>query len=139
MSIADSVPAPALKTTRTPIFPIALVAGLVAIAGSFGPWSTITGAKVSGMEGDGSITLGIAIFAGLLVLVVGMSSRRPRFGAHWFALIAAALVPAIAIIDMADIGSSASGWGIWAVAVGGIVLTLACLLLAAGAMKRPKR
>ncbi len=87
-----------------------------AAIGSAGPWVTLLGVGVSGLEGDGLITLVLALVA------VGATLRRLP------AIVPAACgagILALAALDLRDISAlplAAVGWGLAATAAGGGVL-----------------
>ncbi len=97
-----------------------LLAGAAgAAAGSAGPWVTLLGAGVSGLEGDGLITLVLALVA-VGTTLRGLSRLLPA---------ACGLgIAAVAALDLRDIGDlpiAEPGWGIWLTVAGGVVLLLA--------------
>ncbi len=94
-----------------------LLAGAAgAAAGSAGPWVTVLGVGVSGLEGDGLITLVLALVA------VGSALRR--LPAAVPALCGAGIL-AVAALDLRDIAAlpvGEVGWGLAATVTGGALL-----------------
>lgn len=111
-------------------------AALVAI-GAFGPWATILGFSKAGTDGDGVITLVLALAAAALV---GLAIRRGRAPSRVGVGVCAVLITAIAVMDVADVqdtdvgsflGGSIDvsvGWGLWLTLCGGIALLVAAVL-----------
>jgi len=93
-----------------------LAGAAVAAAGSAGPWVTILGTGVSGLEGDGLITLVLALVA------VGATLRGlPPV----VAALCGAGILAVAALDLRDIAAlpvGEVGWGLTACAAGGAVV-----------------
>jgi len=106
-------------------------AGAAAV-GSAGPWVTILGTGVSGLEGDGLITLVLALVA------VGATLR------HLPAVVPAvcgAGILAVAALDLRDIAAlpvAGTGWGLAACAAGGaLVLAAGGASVVAGRRRHP--
>jgi hypothetical protein len=105
---------------------IAALAFSLAAIGSVGPWATVLGLfSVDGTVGDGRITLGLAVF-GVLVLVIG---REASVASAIAALVALAL-GAVAVIDLVDLNNVtkptvghvvSAGWGLYVVLVGAVI------------------
>lgn len=100
---------------------------VLVVVGSLGPWATAPLASASGIDGDGKVTLGLAAL-GLLLL----SSGRLAF---MLGLVGAAIL-ALGVYDAFHIHHVIShallfgrqvdhvGWGVYAVAAGGLAVTL---------------
>jgi hypothetical protein len=99
----------------------------VAAIGSIGPWATVLGLlSVDGTAGDGRITLGLAVFA-VLALVIG----RGASVASAIAALVALAIGVVAVIDLVDldhvttsptVGDAVSaGWGLYAVLAGAVI------------------
>jgi hypothetical protein len=112
---------------------------VLALIGSFLTWATVeaggASATVSGMDGDGPITLVLAIATAVFWFL------RKRTEARWPTFLAAAggvLTALVAIIDIADVNRVAGdlgdfadasvGIGLWLVLIGGVAATVGALL-----------
>ncbi len=102
-----------MNRTRT----VALVSASLVVLGAFLPWASIFGASILGIEGDGAITVSLAVVAGLATIFV---RSHPRV-VGWTNSTAGALVAFIAIIDWTSF------------AAGGLILTLLAGLSLSGA------
>lgn len=99
-----------------------IVGSLGAFVGAFLPWATLGVLSKAGTEGDGVITLVLAVLGGLLGFA-GISKRRA--GMLVGSLICAALITLVAIVDIADIGSVGdSSFGLEPDVGSGLILTL---------------
>jgi peptidoglycan/LPS O-acetylase OafA/YrhL len=110
------------------------------VIGSIGPWATASvggfTATKNGLDGDGAITLVLALIAGGL-LAAHLLGRLGRA-----APIAATVVAAIAlltcVVDLIDAAGSklgvdtAPGWGLWLAALGAAGLLALCVVLLRG-------
>jgi hypothetical protein len=115
---------------------LALACAAAVIAGSLGPWVTITAAffgtiDVRGTKGDGDLTLGLSLAAGLLMALACSAPRR-----RWPAVLAAVGFLAAAAIGAYDwnnvsdrladsageefIASAGVGWGLYLVTIGAV-------------------
>jgi len=111
---------------------IVLVGALLALIGSFLPWATVSvegfgSESASGMDGDGVITLIVALAAA--AIAVFMKGRGRMIGI----IVAAGIIILVSIIDIADVNRAAGeigdipgvdtsvGFGLWLVLVGGVV------------------
>lgn len=108
-----------LKKLTTPQR-ISGVAILVVVLGAFLPWVSIFGVSVIGVQGDGIITLVLAL-AGVLVLaltsgVVGSAPRTPGLVSNIALLVLAAVVALIGLMDM----NGAAAIGLYLTLFGGI-------------------
>jgi len=128
MDAASSAIPPASATTQLAL-PTAAVAILV--VGSIGPWATIGSFTKNGLDGDGIITLVLALVAGLTVLV---SLARSRPSSRVVLGICGVLALATTVIDVIDVSgteagsvSASVGWGLW-LALAGAVLLLAAVV-----------
>lgn len=106
---------------------------LLVVIGSFLPWAKIDLGFISqttgGLDGDGGITLALALIAGALAFF----SKGRNFGLTVGATIAAALCLVIAIIDVLDVSSVSGdlgidsgvsvGYGLWLVLIASIAAT----------------
>jgi hypothetical protein len=112
---------------------LALAGAGVAAVGSAGPWVTILGAGVTGLEGDGLITLVLALVA------VGTIVRRlPVF----LPVLCGAGIAAVAALDLRDIAGlpvGEVGWGLAATLAGGALLLAASAARARRAALAPGR
>ena len=111
-------------TTAVALFGLALQ-----VLGSIGPWVTFLTISVAGTKGDGRYTLGLAIFAALMI------ATRNR-AALWFAVLAGGAATATAAYDTVHIehatsrvslfGATASaGWGVYVTLIGAAVALVA--------------
>lgn len=101
---------------------LVIVGSFGAFIGAFLPWATLGAFSKAGTEGDGVITLILAVLGGLLGFA-GIS--RVRSGMLIGSLICAALITLVAIIDIADIASAGdSSFGLEPDVGGGLILTL---------------
>lgn len=118
-------PPAAASKWRWDVASILLLTGAAAVVvGAFLPWVTWGSFSKAGTEGDGSITLVLAVAtAALGTFGLMKASRKMTIGA----IVAAALVVLIAVIDMVDVGSEVVfgvtfeiGIGLYMTLVGGI-------------------
>jgi hypothetical protein len=121
---------------------IALLGALIVVAGSLGPWVDTIFGSVSGMRGDGKITLGAAIVAALSTLLG--SSRLGGTLSVALTVLSAALAGVVAVIDLDEVGSrvadtelfgtqvASTGWGLYAVAAGAAVIVIGAAVSARG-------
>lgn len=120
-------------TTRDNLVIGGYVAAALILVGSLGPWGTVFGISVAGTEGDGVITLILAILAAAGVFLTTTAvDGKPRFKAQWLTIVFAAISALIGIIDFLDISSSdgvSPGWGLWLVLLASIALTVVGVLL----------
>ncbi len=126
---------------------IALVAGVAVVAvGAFLPWVQVSLPAVfdglidaprskSGIDGDGTITLGLAVAAAILGAVgIVKASKGMIIGS----IVAAVLIVLVAIIDMADVASGVDdfdlgievsiGIGLYLTFIGGVVAAIGAIL-----------
>jgi hypothetical protein len=109
---------------------LALAGAVVAAAGSLGPWVEFLGASVSGLEGDGLITLVLAFAA------IGTVLRRLPAALPAACGLGIAVVGALDARDIGRLPVAEVGWGLPATVAGGIVL-LAAAAGSAVAARRP--
>jgi len=145
---APSGPAPDAKPQAL----ILLAGAAVAIVGAFLPWATVdifdeTLSK-AGTDGDGVITLVLAGAAAVLG-AIGLGAGRKRWQPIT-AVVLAALVVGVAVLDMADIKSKFGddagvfdievniGIGLWLTLAGGIAAVVGGLMLLSKTPKTPK-
>jgi hypothetical protein len=106
------------------------ILGLIgAIVGSFGPWGVILIASVSGLRGDGRITLGLSILAIVLLVALPRLTGRSRSVTLVITFLAIASTAAVAGYDAIHIDHVAerailfgnkiasAGWGVYATEV----------------------
>jgi peptidoglycan/LPS O-acetylase OafA/YrhL len=108
------------------------------VIGSIGPWATaslagITASK-NGLDGDGAITLVLALVAGALLAahVLGRLGRAAPIAG----IVLAAIALIICVVDLIDTSGAklgvdtAPGWGLWLATVGaaGMLATAIVLL-----------
>jgi len=98
---------------------ISLAAMLVVVLAAFLPWVSIFGLSKRGIEGDGVLTLLLAL-AGVVVLVLttGLvgSPRTPGRAPQIVLLVLAAVVALVAVLDM----NGAAASGLYLTLLGGI-------------------
>jgi hypothetical protein len=94
-------------------------AAIVTFVAAFLPWSSVLGASVSGLDGDGQVTL--------LAAIIGLASRAVhhgvgpiRFGRSPTLGIQSAAAGLVALIGILNIGSS-SAIGLYATLLAGLV------------------
>ena len=122
---------------------VGLVGAVLVVIGSIGPWGTVASSSVGGLDGDGWITLVLAVLAGALYAGVFTPARVARV-VRWVPLPFALLALLVATIDVVDISSTSSefsdqfsddvftlsvGWGLWLVLAGSILASIASVLL----------
>ena len=121
-----------------PAFTVSIVALAGLVLGSVTPWATTVLATKNGLQGDGVLTLILAVIIGVALLSY---RSRPTSGAALTGLICSLIAAAIAIYDVADISSSNTrifgqdvhvvsvGWGLWLALAASIVLAGSCFVL----------
>ena len=99
-----------------------------------GPWVDTIFGSVSGIEGDGKITLGAAIAAALFT-VLGSSRLRGAVSVV-LTVLSAAVAGVVAVIDIDEVGGrvadtelfgtqvASTGWGLYAIAAGAAVIII---------------
>lgn len=118
-------PPPGATTGFSTFQKLALAGAAVAAVGSLLPWASVSSVfgtiSKSGMDGDGVITLVLAVAAGALVL-----TRK----APGVVIALMALIGVVAVIDIADVSRLADdtgfaevsvGFGLWLVAIGAVL------------------
>ncbi len=101
--LAPVATTPARAVPQAAVF--ALVLSLVGAVGSFLPWVSLGFRSLSGMEGDGKISLGAMVVAGLLGLL-GISGRVMSRASGFLVLLCGGIGLAIAVhagMNMAEI------------------------------------
>ena len=99
------------------------------LVGSIGPWASFGGlVQVSGVEGDGALTLGLSLIAALC-LAFALRREKPSKSAALAACAVGILCSLIAGYHVVDFGSLVS-WGLWLTAAGSVALAVAAKLLA---------
>jgi hypothetical protein len=96
------------------------------VIGAFGPWAKVLSTSVNGLDGDGVLTLGLAVVAAVFV---GLAYTK-RAAPNKIALgVCGALALLISIIDIADVSGDISvGWGLWLTLIGSLVLIAAAVM-----------
>lgn len=96
-------PRPAARVARPPLrYPTALGAGLMVggsigvILGSFMPWVRLGPVSISGMEGDGAITL---VIGGLMLILAFAARTSPSRLPRWLVMAGALAAVTVAMID----------------------------------------
>lgn len=119
------------QQTSLPRLPFA-AAGLVVI-GAAGPWVTLGSFSKGGLDGDGVITLFLALVAAGVLLLAHVRNRRSPAVVVGLCGLLALVIAIIDIADVQDAGFGASvGWGLWLTLVGAIALLAAAVALFAG-------
>ncbi len=106
-------------------------AGLVVI-GSLGPWSSVLGISVAGTEGDGVITIALALLSAAGIYLTTSSDGEPPIKAHWVTVALASLCLLIAVVDVVDVAATeevSPGWGLWLLLLSSIALVLVSVRL----------
>ncbi|MFM1725215.1 hypothetical protein ABEU20_003822 [Rhodococcus sp. PAM 2766] len=113
------------KTTLSPslnlpVYAIAWLSCIGMVVGSIGPWATGGGHSMAGTEGDGRITLALAIAAALALTVRAV---RQHVWAVAVPMVASVVVLVVAIADLTNLDellgalssffSISIGWGLW--------------------------
>ena len=127
-------PPPAGAGAARPFLIAAMVAALLAIIGSAGPWGKLGGISQSGTGGgDGYIVIVCVLIAAALLWVGNATAKRWPFVT---ACVLAALALLVGVIDYSDIKQKTFdvGWGLVLVLIGS--LAVAVLSLVAMARRR---
>ena len=140
----DTGTAPARTRNNTPAL-IALVGAVLIAIGSFLPWVSVEAGGFSdsktGIEGDGTITLFLAVVIGVIAAIALSRGALPKAAAI-IAIIAAVIAIAIAVIDFIDIqsrisdvedesaglASASMGLGMWVLIVGSIAALVGSIM-----------
>ena len=122
-----------------PVCAIAWLSCIGMVVGSIGPWATGGGHSMAGTEGDGRITLALAIAAALGLTVRAV---RQRVWAVAVPMVAAVVVLVVAIADITNLDSllgalssffSVSiGWGLWLLLASAAGLAVSAFALTIG-------
>jgi hypothetical protein len=129
---------------------LTLAAAGAVFIGSIAPWITASGfisLSVGGMEGDGKITLAVAILAALIALAPAFSKR---LGLRIAVSTIGAATAAVALNVLRQISSSggqgdepavllSAGWGLWITLAAGIALAVVPWAAALAARARRTR
>lgn len=98
---------------------ISAVAIVVVVLSAFMPWVSLLGFSKSGVEGDGVITLVVALAGAVLLVVTGGavgSPRTPSRASQIVLLVLAAIVSLVALLDMSGLAAV----GLYLTLLGGI-------------------
>lgn len=132
---------------------IGVVGAVLVVIGSIGPWATVASSGVGGLDGDGWITLVLALLAGGFAAAVFAPARVARI-MRWLVLPWTLITLLVAVIDIVDISSTSSqfsnqfsddiftlsvGWGLWLVLAGSIIALVAAVALMIAPMPTPPR
>lgn len=132
---------------------IGVVGAVLVVIGSIGPWATIADSGVGGLDGDGWITLVLALLAGGFAAAVFAPAPVARI-MRWLVLPWTLIALLVAVIDIVDISSTSSefsnqfsddvftlsvGWGLWLVLAGSIITLVAAVALMIAPMPTPPR
>jgi peptidoglycan/LPS O-acetylase OafA/YrhL len=105
---------------------------LLIVIGAFTPWARIGPFTTNGTEGDGVLTLLLALGGSVLAFF----DKRPR--GMLIATSAAGLALVIGAVSFLDISADVDvGYGLYMTIVGALIATLASGVLAFGLFKRP--
>jgi hypothetical protein len=138
---APPPPPPAPPTTAVSAASVqaalALLGGIIMVAGSLGPWATAGFISVSGTQGDGKITLVAGAVA--LIFTVLMSTNKGGALSAAVAVLAALVGGGAGVVDLKHVqgtlqglgGVGSVGWGLYAV-IAGAALVAVGILLSAG-------
>jgi hypothetical protein len=108
-------------------------AAAIVLVGSLLPWATartvLGDVSINGTEGDGVLTLILALVAGAITVAV-IVGKRPGMWAYVVLLIAAVLTAFIGVYDLVDVSRTvgddyahiSTGAGLWLVALASLVL-----------------
>ena len=135
--------APQASKPKRPFHPLLtalLSCAVVTIIAAFMAWAKVGSLAISGLDGDGGITIFLAIVGGLSVAI-----WRGRTWVLIVNLILALLVTLIAIVDVADINrvadgvsgivSVSTGIGLWVTLIAGIAWAAIAIVSLAGKRK----
>lgn len=132
---------PPLPANYIPNIIAALIACLGIIVGSLGPWATLFNFSKAGVDGDGVLTLILAVVATVALFTILSRGGRTKFGDRWIAPIVAAITVAIGIVDAMNLTSLETtvmrttvspsvGWGLWVVLLSGAALCVTSFTVA---------
>lgn len=102
-------------------------AGL-AIAGSLAPWVDLGFVSVSGIEGDGVISLGAAVLGGLPFAVEALGGREAGGSGAFLGIAGGIFAVFVTVYDLLSVGSPA--WGLWIAALGSLALLIGSAICA---------
>lgn len=132
---------------------VALVGAVLVVIGSIGPWATVANSSVGGLDGDGWITLVLALLTGGFAAGVFAPASVARI-MRWLVLPWTLIALLVTVIDIVDISSTSSefsnqfsddifslsvGWGLWLALAGSIVTLVAAVALMIAPMPAPPR
>jgi hypothetical protein len=134
--VPNDTAAQAAAVTARPVPKNGLIVGLIGFAalavGSLGSWATAAFASVSGMDGDGKLTMAAAIVGALMLL--------PGGGVAVLSALAGVAGLGVAIYDISRVSSKASeftlggvqiiqvGWGLYVCAGGAVIAIVGALM-----------
>ena len=122
--------APLAAKERSSAPTIAAVIGIgVTIIGSIGPWASLGFVSLSGLEGDGVITIIASLVAAAFLGIAEVRKTQGGRAAAYLAAGCGLVATGVAIYDLVNLGSAA-GWGVWLTAAGGATLLVASGLVA---------
>src|SRR4051812_9827437 len=114
---------------------LALLGGIIMVAGSLGPWATAGFISISGTQGDGKITLAAGAVA--IIFTVLMSSNTGGALSAAMAVLAALVGGGAGVVDLNHVQDTLQGlrvgsvgWGLYAVIVGAALVAIGILLSA---------
>ena len=140
---------PPLPTNYMPNIIAALLACLGIIIGSLGPWATLFTFSKAGVDGDGVLTLILAVVAAIALFTILSRGGTAKFGDRWVAPAVGAITVAIGIVDAMNLSnlettlmrtpvSPSVGWGLWVVLLSGAALCVTSLTVAQIVGKRSR-
>lgn len=130
------LPRPGARAARPPVrYPSSAGVWMMAggavgvIIGSFMPWVRLGPVSISGIEGDGKVTVVI----GLLMVILGLMARTsPSRLPRLFVMVGAILATAIAVTDANRLASGLDrrfiGSGLSTIVIGGVVALIGAFL-----------
>ena len=94
-----------------------VVAGLIIVIGSLMPWVTVGFVSAAGTQGDGVLTLIIGLLLGISALQIWTTRSR---WIHGIFAILVVLITGAVFANLADVGLSSVGTGVYVTIIGGI-------------------
>src|SRR4051794_33541752 len=111
---------------------LALLGGIIMVAGSLGPWATAGFISISGTQGDGKITL--VAGAAAIIFTVLMSAHKGGALSAAMAVLAALVGGGAGVVDLKNVqnklqglGVGSVGWGLYAVIAGAGLVAIGTL------------